>query len=193
MFGDDNVSSFVIMPKNPAEAGNIQNMIKRYWSRVFHFNIKDKQAIRFFDLRGAFEFFQWFFTSIQMFLGFCGLLTLAVGGISVANMMFLIVTERTPEIGLRLALGAKDSHILGQILIEAFVIVFLGGLLGFLISGAFLGVLNNIQLPSWIGKPELSWQVLLGTVIVLAVVAFLSGFFPARKASKLAPVEALSF
>ena len=54
-------------------------------------------------------------------------------------------------------------------------------------------MVNNIQLPSWIGKPELSWQVLLGTIIVLAVVAFLSGFSGARKASKLAPVETLSF
>ena len=83
---------------------NVEKSIIRYFSRQLGFDPEDTQAIRVIDLRRAFEFFQWFFTSINLFLGFSGLLTLAVGGISVANMMFLIVTERTPEIGLKLAL-----------------------------------------------------------------------------------------
>ena len=144
-------------------------------------------------MRKAFDFFQWFFKSINLFLGFCGLLTLAVGGISVANMMFLIVTERTPEIGLKLALGAKDKHILGQVLLESFVIVFLGGLLGFLVSSLVLISLADISLGGWLGTPSLSIPVLIGTVIILAFVALLSGFFPALRASRLQPVEALSF
>lgn len=192
-FGDQNISYFWIMPKVSDNADNLQNNIVKYWSRKFHFNPEDKQAINIFDLRKAFDFFQWFFKSINLFLGFCGLLTLAVGGISVANMMFLIVTERTPEIGLKLALGAKDKHILVQVLLEAFVIVFLGGLLGFLVSSLVLISLADISLGGWLGTPSLSVPVLIGTVIVLAFVALLSGFFPALRASRLQPVEALSF
>ena len=192
-FGDENVGFFWVMPKVSDGAENLQKNIVRYYSNKFSFSPEDKQAISIVDLRKAFEFFQWFFKSINLFLAFCGLLTLAVGGISVANMMFLIVTERTHEIGLKLALGAKDKHILGQVLLEAFVIVFLGGLLGFLVSSIVLISLAGIALPGWLGVPSLSIPVLIGTVIILAIVAFLSGFFPALKASRLQPVEALSF
>ena len=193
LFGDQNITFYWVIPKISDNAAHVEKSIIRYFSRQLGFDPEDTQAIRVIDLRRAFEFFQWFFTSINLFLGFSGLLTLAVGGISVANMMFLIVTERTPEIGLKLALGAKDKHILGQVLLETFVIVFLGGLLGFFICSLILISLSDIALSSWLGTPSLSLPVLFGTVFVLTLVALLSGLFPALKASRLAPVEALAF
>ena len=193
LFGEENVWLFWVMPQDPSKASYLQDRIAQHFARKFYFDPADKQAVKFFDARKLFEFFQWFFSSIQLFLAFCGALTLAVGGISVANMMFLIVTERTPEIGLKIALGAKDRHILGQILLEAFVIVFLGGLLGIFISSVFIIMLGYMHLPAWLGVFTLSLPVLGATILVLAIVAFLSGLFPALKASRLEPVEALAF
>ena len=193
LYGDENIYMFIIMPKDPSGANSLELSISRYFSRIFHYDMADKQAVRFFGMRKTFDFFQWFFSSIKMFLGFCGLLTLAVGGISVANMMFLVVTERTREIGLRLALGARDTQIMGQILLETFVIVAMGGGLGFLFSGMFLAALRHLNLPQWLGVPSLSWPVLFGTVFVLSIVALLSGYFPAKRAAALDPVEALEF
>ena len=81
-----------------------------------------------------FQFFKWFFFGIQIFLGICGALTLGVGSLGVANIMFLIVNERTKEIGLRMAVGARSWHIMLQVLFESLIIVGLGGLFGFAVA-----------------------------------------------------------
>ena len=81
-----------------------------------------------------YKFLQWFFIGVQLFLGICGALTLAIGCLGVANIMFLIVTERTREIGVKMAVGASTWHIILQIMLEALIIVGLGGAIGFFIA-----------------------------------------------------------
>ena len=138
------------------------------------------------------EFFSAFFRGVQLFLGFCGAMTLGVGGVGVANIMFLVISERTREIGLRMALGAKSHHILAQILLEAFVIVMLGALIGFSVSWLIVTSLQIIPLPEWIGMPQISMSVVYMTMLVLSLVGLLAGFFPAKRASLLDPVVALT-
>jgi putative ABC transport system permease protein len=128
-----------------------------------------------------------------MVLTTCGFLTLSVGGVGIANMMFLILTERTAEIGLRMALGAQQSQILRQFLIESGVLVGIGGAIGIAFSTVVIVTLQQLSLPSWLGRPELSLETMMIALSVLFVVAFLAGFFPARRAANMNPVTALAF
>ncbi|HZM34829.1 MAG TPA: ABC transporter permease [Burkholderiales bacterium] len=115
--------------------------------------------------------------------------SLLVGGIGIMNIMLVSVTERTREIGLRMALGARTRDILGQFLVEAVTLSLIGGLIG-----VGLGLAASLAVGSFLG-----WQVLLSPAAVGLAVAFafvigvFFGFYPARKAARLNPVEALRF
>jgi putative ABC transport system permease protein len=115
--------------------------------------------------------------------------SLVVGGIGIMNIMLVSVTERTREIGLRRALGARTRDILGQFLVEAVTLSLIGGLVGVLI-----GVGSALAVARLAG-----WQVVLpGEAVALAVafafaIGVFFGFYPARKAARLNPVEALRF
>jgi putative ABC transport system permease protein len=137
-------------------------------------------------------FFTWFFRVVELFLGFCGLLTLSVGGLGTANMMFLIVAERTHEIGLRMALGAKQAHILWQFVLETLLLVSMGGIIGALVSIGILFSMRAYGLPEWLGIPHISFGTALSTIFILAFVGLVAGFFPARRAANMEPVRALT-
>jgi len=146
LFGNKNVHRFIVLPNPDANPQQIAQSMRHYIAWKQHFNPDDESALHVFDTTKIFQFFKWFFVGIQLFLGACGALTLAVGSLGVTNIMFLIVRERTREIGLRMAVGARNWHILLQILFEALVIVALGGFIGFMI--AFFQVLVNHFLQS---------------------------------------------
>jgi putative ABC transport system permease protein len=125
-----------------------------------------------------------------------------VGGIGVMNIMLVSVTERTREIGLRKALGARRRHILVQFLVESLVITFLGGASGMLLAVALAHVIPPMPLYSAVFKTanhdgdiflRTSGVVMLVSFIILALVAVCSGFWPALKASRMDPVEALRY
>ena len=115
--------------------------------------------------------------------------SLLVGGIGIMNIMLVSVTERTREIGLRMAVGARTRDILGQFLVEAVTLSLIGGLVG-----VALGMASSYAIASFFG-----WRVLLSAEAVGLAVAFafvigvFFGFYPARKAARLNPVEALRF
>jgi putative ABC transport system permease protein len=126
----------------------------------------------------------------SLFLGAIGAVSLLVGGIGIMNIMLVSVTERTREIGLRMALGATDFAILTQFLIEASVLSFLGGLLGIGLGQLLtLGIAN-------IPKAELDmayvpWQAVALAFVFSGSVGIFFGMFPAIKAARLDPIEAL--
>ena len=191
--GNSPISSFSILPTNTGIGPYVTSEVRDYLGGILNFNPADKSALNSPDLTKMLHYFTTFFLIIEIFLGFCGLLTLTVGGISVANMMFLVVTERTREIGLRMALGAKPLDIVFVVMIEAFLTVFIGGAAGVVFSFVSIEIINLFPLPAWIGSPEINVVVMMVTVIVLLLVSFLAGIFPAKSASGMEPVEALSF
>jgi len=191
--GDQDIDGFILLTKNPNQSEKFVKTMSKFLGWRLHFDPTDHNAIYIFDTAQVTRFFTWFFRAIELFLGFCGLLTLGVGGIGVANIMFLIISERTQEFGLRMAVGAKPAHVLLQVLLETGVIILLGGLIGFIIAGTSIGLLQIISLPDWLGKPTLSPLIILATFLILALVGLIAGYFPARRAANMQPVEALSF
>lgn len=131
------------------------------------------------------------FLGINGFLGLIGFFTLAVGGIGVANIMFVVVQERMKEIGIRRSVGAKDYHIMGQFFLEAFVIVGLGASLGYLIGYGLVQAMQNIPIKEFVGTPYFSPQVGLIAFAVLGFVGFAAGLLPAWRAAKLNVVDCL--
>jgi putative ABC transport system permease protein len=191
MFGDQNTLFFIIFPDPKANPRLVEQSMRNYLAHKYHYAAHDKAAINILDTTKIYQFMRWFFIGLQIFLGICGALALGVGSLGVANIMFLIVVERTREIGLRLAIGASDQHILLQVILEASIIVALGGIIGFVLSYLTILVLQSIQLPEWLGVPALSGVVVITSITILAVLGLLAGYFPAKRASKMDPVEAL--
>lgn len=116
--------------------------------------------------------------------------SLLIGGIGIANVMIIGVTERTREIGVRMALGAERNEVLQQFLLEAAILSTLGGLVGIAVA-VMLGLLAALAFPGFNASPPL-WAVGAGVVTSL-VVGLLAGFLPARRAASLDPVEALRY
>jgi putative ABC transport system permease protein len=115
--------------------------------------------------------------------------SLMVGGIGIMNIMLVSVTERTREIGLRMAVGARSSDILTQFLVEAVTLALIGGLLGIL-----LGVGSSIAIANFAAwRVELRPESILLAVGFAAAIGIFFGFYPARKASRLLPIEALRY
>ena len=120
-----------------------------------------------------------------------GAFTLTVGGIGVANIMYVVVQERTKEIGIKRSVGARKRHILGQFFLETFFIIFVGAFIGTLISLSLIFVISMLPIEEFVGKPSVSWWVALAAVSVLAAIGFIAGFFPARKAANLKVIDCL--
>jgi ABC-type antimicrobial peptide transport system permease subunit len=115
--------------------------------------------------------------------------SLLVGGIGIMNIMLVSVTERTREIGIRMAIGARSSAVRYQFLIESIVLSLTGGFIGIV-----LGIIVSVAIPRLLGWPTLvSSLAIVGSVIFSAAVGIFFGYYPARKAAALDPIEALRY
>ena len=126
---------------------------------------------------------------MTLLLGSIAGVSLLVGGIGIMNIMLVSVTERTREIGIRMAIGARASAVRTQFLIESIVLSLTGGL-----AGILLGVVASIIIPMMLGWPTLvSAAAIIGSAIFSAAVGIFFGYYPARKAAGLDPIEALRY
>jgi putative ABC transport system permease protein len=129
-------------------------------------------------------------------MGLIGVITLIVGGIGLANIMYVVVQERTKEIGIRRAAGARRGTIMGNFIFEAFVIIGIGAAIGFLIAIAIIFIFQALPIPDAkevVGTPQLNLMVAVVTMLILGSVGFLAGYFPARRASRLNVVDCLRY
>ncbi|MEX2600030.1 MAG: ABC transporter permease [Balneolaceae bacterium] len=197
MYGDRTVGSILIRPSAPSLQEEIKEGVISIFSTKYKFHPDDEQAIPMWDFIEMEEMNRQVANGLEMFLFTVGFFTLMIAGVGVANIMFVVVKERTKEIGLKMALGARKSHIITQFIVESLMISFTGGLIGLLISvGIVEGVLAlNLQegAGEFLGHPEISQLAVLLTTGVLAAIGLLAGIFPAIKAARVDPVESLRY
>jgi putative ABC transport system permease protein len=165
------------------------------------FNQTDRRALRIFNLMEQVHQFEVITIGLKILLGFIGTLTLGIGGVGLMNIMLVSVTQRTREIGVEKALGARRADILLQFLAEALTITFIGGLLGIVLAYAVSLSVGRLTLYSAIAKNGeagdirlvIAPGILIVATLILTVVGLISGMIPALRASRLDPIEALRY
>ncbi|HWW14894.1 MAG TPA: ABC transporter permease [Candidatus Dormibacteraeota bacterium] len=165
------------------------------------FNQTDRRAVRVFNLMEQVHQFEVITIGLKILLGFIGTLTLGIGGVGLMNIMLVSVTQRTREIGVEKALGARRGDILLQFLAEALTITFIGGLLGIILAYAVSLSVGRLTLYSAIAKNGeagdirlvIAPGILVVATLILTVVGLISGMIPALRASRLDPIEALRY
>jgi len=129
-------------------------------------------------------------------MGLIGVITLIVGGIGLANIMYVVVQERTHEIGILRSVGAKSRNIFGQFMLEAFVVIGIGAFIGFVLAFGIIQLLNALpmqDLKEAVGIPIFNPLVGIITMIILGSIGFLAGYFPARRAAKMKVIDCLRY
>lgn len=189
--GEKYVNNVIYQATTAFETEPLTNRILEILGKRKKFDPKDKEALSVWDTTGEFKFFDTFMLAFTGFLGIVGSLTLVVGGIGVSNIMNVVVEERTKEIGIKMALGAKQRFILGQFLLETLLVTAVGGLIGFAVSFAICAVFPKFGFTDAVGIPEVSPGVAAITIGILGFIGLLAGWFPAREASRLDPVVAM--
>ena len=191
LFGARYMSNLIYRPADPDLSPAVEARLYEVLGRRFQFDPADEDALGVWDTNEADRLLKYFFLGFNVFMGIIGSFTLTVGGIGVANIMYVVVRERTREVGIKRSVGARRRDILLQFFFETFLIVAIGALLGFVVAVGLVELLGLLPVEEYVGRPRISPLVATVTMGLLAAIAFLAGLFPARKAAGLDPVECL--
>lgn len=191
------VNSILIRPSNPMHQQEVRDELTRVLSRKHQFDPADTQVISIWDFIESERISRNINLGVSIFLFTVGFFTLLIAGVGIANIMYVVVKERTREIGIKKAIGARRIHITSQFIFESLFISFLGGGLGIAFAAIIVKIVQALELNEgageFLGQPVLSPGIMLVTVGVLAVIGFIAGVFPARKAAGVEPVESLRY
>ena len=197
MFTDAKIGNMVYKPANAQVADQAKAQIYRVLARKYRFDPDDTRALGVWDTRENQRITGNIALGIQMFLGIIGGLTLFVGGMGVANIMYAVVKERTREIGVKMALGAKVRQIMSPFVLEALTMTILGGTLGTAVGVALMQIVAALPLKNeafeFLGRPTFSPAIAAATSLILGTVGMLAGYFPARRAASVNPAESLRY
>jgi putative ABC transport system permease protein len=188
--GQKYIDNFIYKAPSPDLNEILNEEVRTALSGRLRFHPDDDQAIQVWDTSEMFVFMDAFMLGFQIFLGIMGVLTLVVGGIGVSNIMNVVVEERTREIGIKMALGARARAVLGQFMLETMVLTAIGGAIGLAISFTICAIFPT-DLEEFVGLPTLSPGLAILTASILGLVGLVAGYFPAREASRLDPVVAM--
>ena len=191
VFGAIHLRNIIFTSKDPSRSDETITRVREVLGKRYRFDPSDKDAVFIWDTGEFDKFMFYFFLAFNIFLGLIGSFTLGVGGIGVANIMYIVVQERVKEIGVKRAVGATKSNILLQFFAETFFIIALGSSIGFLIAFAITQILQYVPIKEFVGTPEISLEVALATGFVLSCIGLAAGFFPARRAANLNVVDCL--
>jgi putative ABC transport system permease protein len=193
-FGRGNVVDRIIYTTGDIslkESQKLASQTKTDFARRKMFDVADSRAMSVRNRQESFQEYANVLGGMQIFTWFIGIMTIIAGIVGVSNIMFIVVKERTKEIGVRKAIGATPNSIIKLILIEA---VFITGFFGYL--GLVLGILlletvgGSIQ-SDFFANPEVDLKIAIQTTILLVIAGGMAGFIPARRAANIKPIEAL--
>jgi len=197
MFNATKPENFVYRAASLESGDQVKSEIYRVLGSARRFDPDDERALGVWDTRKMQRINAQLSLGIQIFLGVIGALTLLVGGMGVANVMFAVVKELTREIGVKMALGAKARQIMLPFVFEGLLITLLGGLLGTLLSLGLIAVLGALPLkgPAFeiLGRPTFSPGVAFATALALGSIGMVAGLFPARRAAMVEPAVSLRY
>jgi len=197
VYGRYKLHSILIRPGDRMRNKELIRDIRDILGRKYRFDPTDEYAIRVYDNIADEEIGRKIMLGLNIFFGVIGSLTLVVAGVGVANIMYVVVKERTREIGVKRAVGARRRHIIAQFMGEALLLTGGGGLIGILLSVIIVGLVSLVPDTSgpmqFMGHPIFSKTVAFVTVAILCAIALLAGIFPARKAAEVEPIEALRY
>jgi putative ABC transport system permease protein len=188
---ENSISFINYQPRLTDEHLLAQAEVRKIVARNHGFDYHDTDAFEGFDTIQNAKAMGTIFDSMNMFLGAVGLVTLALGAIGVINIMLVTVSERTREIGLRMALGATRRSILAHFFLEGIILTVFSGLIGMGLSAALMALLGTQQTQGGFDPPRLVASTAILAIASLTLAGVIAGIYPARKASKLQPVEAL--
>jgi putative ABC transport system permease protein len=189
--GEKYVDEFIFKAEDTKKTEALKSQVLEITAAKHRFDPKDKEAIGIWDTTESFQFLNTFMLAFRAFLGIVGSLTLVVGGIGVSNIMNVVVEERTREIGIKMALGARPGSILLQFMLETLLITGVGGAIGLGLTLGICALFPALGFTDFVGNPTVSPMVAAITAGLLGSVGLLAGYFPARDASQLDPVVAM--
>jgi len=174
-----------------AQAINFKNGLREYLQQVHTIAPDDTSAMEVWSAMEEAKRYYGLTNNIKLFFWFVGICTIIAGVVGVSNIMMIVVKERTREIGIRKALGAKPWSIIGMILHEAIFVTAISGFAGLIFSMALLELVGpNIEV-DYVLNPSVNFNVAFSTVIVLILAGTLAGFVPAYRAAKVKVIESL--
>jgi putative ABC transport system permease protein len=195
IYGDRYLEELIVKPKNPFDGKFVIDEARRILGKKYQFDPSDERALPMWDFIEQEKVGGKVFLGINIFLTVVGAMTLVIAGVGVANIMYVVAKERTQEIGIKRAIGAKKRHIIFQFIFESLFIAVIGGSLGLLFAVGVIKIMWTLPAEQgamqFLGRPLMSNAVVIISVFILTTIGLLAGYFPARKAANVDPVEAL--
>lgn len=191
----DKVDYIMLVAKGNNDLGELMTKMQRVIYRRHNIHPNDDGAVWSLNIAEQFQQVNTLFTGIDILALFIGLSTLLAGIIGIGNIMWVIVKERTQEIGIRRAIGAKPKDIIVQVLSEGAALTIIAGLAGMLFAVAILGVLQHINNPPdavSVAQFQMTFGEAIGILITFTVLGILAGLIPSIKAMRIKPIEAIN-
>jgi putative ABC transport system permease protein len=197
VYNQRNLYNMIIRPSDRMRSKELIRDIRHILGKKYRFDPEDEYAVQIWDTIEWEEIGKKIWLGFNIFFGVIGGMTLIVAGVGVANIMYVVVKERTKELGIKRAVGAKRWHIIMQFVGESFLLTGGGGVLGVAISLGVIGLVGMIPIDSgpmkYMGHPIFSWPIAIVVVVILTLIALLAGIFPAKQAADVDPVVALHY
>jgi len=189
--GSRNITQIDVQPEDQHHSRECIEEVRAALAKELDFAFDDAEAIEVIDLASIIGSLDTMALIIAVFVTIVGVITLFVGGVGVMNIMLVSVTERTREVGIRKAIGAKRRHILAQFLGEALTITALSGIVGIAVGCVICLIFAAVPRPTILAAPEISAFTIAGSLLVMVLIGLFAGTLPAFRAARMDPVDSL--